>query len=68
VKPCRPSPRNAATRQLSISIHLDAHPRAEHLAPNMPPGVLGDLAADAIRATNIAVRINGHDPVHPRVP
>lgn len=68
MKPCRPSPRSAATTQLSISIDVEPHPMLEHLATNMLLSVLGELAADGIRATNIAVKINGYDPVHPWAP
>ncbi len=68
MKPCRPSPPSAATTRLSISIDLEAHPMLEHLATTMLLSVLGELAADGIRATNIAVTINGYNPVHPWVP
>ena len=40
----------------------------ERLATNMLLSVLGELAADGIRATNIAVTINGYNPVHSWVP
>ena len=40
----------------------------EHFATNLLLSLLGELAADGIHATNIAVTINCHDPVHPWVP
>lgn len=68
MKPCRPSPRSPTTTRLSISVDVEPHPMVENLATNMLLSVLGELAADGIHATNIAVTINGYDPIHPWVP
>lgn len=68
MKPCRSSPRSPASTRLSIQIDVEPHPMLECLASNMLASVLGELAADGIRATNVALTINGYDPVHPWVP
>lgn len=68
MKPCRPSPHSPATTRLSISIDVEPHPGLERLATNMLFSVLGEIAADGINATNIAVTINRYSPVHPWVP
>lgn len=68
MKPCRPSPPSPATTRPAISMDVEPHPKLEHLATNMLLSVLGELAADGIHATDIAITINGYGPVHPWVP
>lgn len=68
MKPCRSSPPRPAITRLRISIHVEPHPIVEHLATSMLLNLLGELAANGIGATNIAVQINGYEPAHPRVP
>lgn len=69
MKPCRHPARTAATTtRVSVSVDVEPHPTIEHLATNMLMSVLGEIAADGIRATNIAVTIDGYDPIHPWVP
>jgi hypothetical protein len=40
----------------------------ETLAANLLITVLGEIAADGIQATNIAVTMNSYHPFHPWVP
>jgi hypothetical protein len=69
MKSCRhtTSPEGNTTR-LSLSVDLEPHPMIETLAANLLIMLLGEIAADGIRAGNVAVTIDSYHPIHPWTP
>ncbi|MDA8314562.1 MAG: hypothetical protein M0010_05230 [Actinomycetota bacterium] len=66
-QPCH-SARSTSTTRVTVTVDIHPHPMLERLAGNMLCCVLGELAADGIHATTVAVTINGYNPVHPWAP
>lgn len=71
MRPCqcqRSAPPPATTTRFNLSVDVEPHPMIEQFATTMLLSMLGELAADGLRAVHIAVTINGYQPDHDWLP